>query len=82
MEKELILTTSPAAYPTKPAILSNAAAVVLGHNHPSGDPQPSHEDKALTKRLVDAGKLLGIEVLDHVVIGDSTYYSFTDEGIL
>ncbi|MCZ6873090.1 MAG: DNA repair protein RadC [bacterium] len=66
----------------KAAILANAAAVVLGHNHPSGDPQPSHEDKALTKRLVDAGKLLGIEILDHVVIGDDTYYSFADEGIL
>ena len=66
----------------KPAILSNAAAVVLGHNHPSGDPTPSHEDRGLTKRLVDAGKLLGIEVLDHIVLGDVTYYSFADEGML
>ena len=50
----------------KPAILSNAAAVVLGHNHPSGDPQPSQEDKSLTRRLVEAGKALGIDVLDHM----------------
>ncbi len=66
----------------KPAILANAAAVVLGHNHPSGDPQPSREFRTLTKRLVDAGKLLGIEVLDHVMLGDDTYFSFADEGIL
>lgn len=68
----------------KPAILSNAAAVIFGHNHPSGDPQPSEEDRVLTKRLVDAGKLLGIQVLDHVIIGDGTesYFSFADEGLL
>jgi DNA repair protein RadC len=58
--------TSPAAYPTKPAILSNAAALVCCHNHPSGQPQPSQEDRTLTKRLVDAGQLLGITILDHV----------------
>jgi DNA repair protein RadC len=57
--------TSPAAYPTKPALLSNAAAVILAHNHPSGDPQPSQEDRVLTARLAAAGKLLGIEVLDY-----------------
>jgi DNA repair protein RadC len=50
----------------KPAILANAAAIICAHNHPSGDPQPSQEDRVLTKRLVEAGKLLGIEVLDHV----------------
>ena len=67
----------------KPAILANAAAVVLGHNHPSGVPTPSQEDRALTTRLVKAGKLLGIQVLDHIVIGDdSRYYSFADEGAL
>jgi DNA repair protein RadC len=52
----------------KPAILSNAAALVCCHNHPSGAPQPSQEDRALTKRLVDAGKLLGINVLDHIIL--------------
>jgi hypothetical protein len=60
----------------KPAILSNAAALLLCHNHPSGAPQPSQEDRALTKRLVDAGKLLGIAVLDHIIVGDGkeTYF--------
>ena len=68
----------------KPAILSNAAAIILAHNHPSGAPQPSQEDRVLTVRLVAAGKLLGISVLDHVIIGDgtSTYFSFADEGLL
>src|SRR5215470_7708490 len=68
----------------KAAILSNAASIVCGHNHPSGDCQPSREDRALTQRLVEAGKLLGISVLDHVIIGDGTsaYFSFADEGLL
>ena len=68
----------------KPAILSNAASLLCCHNHPSGAPQPSPEDRALTRRLVDAGKLLGIAVLDHVIIGDGTesYFSFADEGLL
>jgi DNA repair protein RadC len=68
----------------KPAILSNAAALILAHNHPSGQPQPSTEDRALTQRLVEAGRLLGISVLDHVIIGDGTssYFSFADEGLL
>ncbi len=68
----------------KVAILSNAAALICGHNHPSGDPQPSPEDRALTERLVEAGKLLGIEILDHVIVGDGTtdYYSFADQGRL
>jgi DNA repair protein RadC len=64
-------------------ILSNAAAVILGHNHPSGDPQPSHEDRAITQRLKEAGALLGINVLDHLVIGaDGRYFSFADENLL
>jgi len=50
------------------AILSNAAALLCCHNHPSGAPQPSQEDRALTKRLVDAGQLLGITVLDHIIL--------------
>jgi DNA repair protein RadC len=68
----------------KPAILSNAAAIILAHNHPSGAPQPSQEDRVLTVRLVAAGKLLGISVLDHVIIGDGTsaYFSFADEGLM
>ena len=68
----------------KPAILANAAALLCGHNHPSGDPAPSREDRALTQRLVDAGKLLGIPLVDHVVIGEGTitYFSFADQGLL
>jgi DNA repair protein RadC len=68
----------------KPAILSNAAAIILAHNHPSGQTQPSQEDRVLTVRLVTAGKLLGISILDHVIIGDGTsaYFSFADEGLL
>ncbi len=54
----------------KAAILGNAAAIILAHNHPSGDPSPSPEDLEITRRLVEAGKILGIEVLDHVIIGD------------
>jgi DNA repair protein RadC len=57
-----------------------AGAVIFVHNHPSGDPTPSREDRALTQRLAEAGQLLGIRVLDHVIIGAQTYYSFADEG--
>jgi DNA repair protein RadC len=67
----------------KAAILANAAAIMCGHNHPSGDPQPSREDRAITQRLVEAGKLLGISVVDHVIIGSAgKYFSFADEGLL
>ncbi|OFV84718.1 MAG: hypothetical protein A2W26_13655 [Acidobacteria bacterium RBG_16_64_8] len=52
----------------KPAIVASAASVVLVHNHPSGDPEPSEEDLTLTKRLVEAGELLGVQVLDHVIV--------------
>lgn len=66
----------------KLAILANAAAIILVHNHPSGDPTPSAEDIAITQRLKDAGEILGIRILDHVVIGDGRYVSFCDDGIL
>jgi DNA repair protein RadC len=67
----------------KAAILANAAAILCGHNHPSGDPQPSREDRAITLRLVEAGKLLGINVVDHIIIGSAgKYFSFADEGLL
>jgi DNA repair protein RadC len=66
-----------------PAILCNAASIICGHNHPSGDCQPSREDRALTQRLVEAGKLLGISVLDHILIGgEGRYFSFADENLL
>jgi len=64
----------------KSALLSSAAALILIHNHPSGDPSPSSEDCKITQRLREAGDLLGIKVLDHLVVGDSSYYSFADHG--
>ena len=64
----------------KTAILGSAAAVILVHNHPSGDPVPSPEDQETTRKLVEAGKLLGILVHDHVIIGDNNYYSFRDNA--
>ena len=67
----------------KPALLSNAAAVVIGHNHPSGDPTPSPNDVALTRRVVQAGQLLGIDVLDHIIVGhDRRYCSLRELGKL
>jgi DNA repair protein RadC len=62
-----------------PALQLAAAAIVVAHNHPSGDPTPSAEDRLVTDRLRQAGELLGIELLDHVVLGDASYYSFADE---
>jgi DNA repair protein RadC len=63
-----------------PAIHEAAAAVILVHNHPSGDPSPSPEDLSLTRRLREAGTILGIEVLDHVIVGANAYYSFAEAG--
>jgi DNA repair protein RadC len=65
-----------------PAIRESAAAVIFVHNHPSGDPEASPEDRALTHRLVSAGEIIGIRVLDHVIIGDHEYVSFADHGWL
>jgi len=59
----------------RPAVAEGAAGLVLVHNHPSGDPTPSAEDRAVTRQLVDAGRMLGIPVLDHVVIGKGRYHS-------
>lgn len=65
-----------------PAVRDSAAAIILIHNHPSGDPAPSREDTEITRRLKDAGDLLGIRVLDHIIIGDERYTSFADLGLL
>jgi DNA repair protein RadC len=64
------------------AVVSRAAALVLFHNHPSGDPEPSAEDLALTRRLAAAGSLMGIEVLDHLVLGAGRYVSLKERGHL
>ncbi len=67
----------------KPAILANAAAIILAHNHPSGDPTPSPEDRAVTRQTVEAGRLIGIAVLDHVIVGDKPrYFSFLEAGAM
>lgn len=64
------------------AVVARAAALVLFHNHPSGDPEPSSEDLALTRRLAAAGSLMGIEVLDHLILGAGRYVSLKDRGVL
>ncbi len=64
----------------KAAILLNACAIIAMHNHPSGDPTPSPEDRTLTTRLREAGDLLGIRLLDHLILGDDRLYSFADQG--
>lgn len=66
----------------KTCLLSNAAALILIHQHPSGDPAPSSEDIAITRRLIESGELLGIRVLDHIIIGDDTYLSFVEKGLM
>ena len=64
----------------KNALNLGATCLVLGHNHPSGNPRPSEDDRQLTKKLVAAGKLLDISVIDHIIIGNERYYSFRDHG--
>lgn len=66
----------------KTAILSNAASVMAFHNHPSGDTTPSDQDIQLTHRLVEAGELLGIKLLDHLIIGDGSFTSLKEKGYL
>ena len=63
------------------AALNGAASLVLFHNHPSGDPTPSTDDVAITKRLWAAGQLMGIAVLDHVILGDARYFSFRESDM-
>jgi DNA repair protein RadC len=84
----LISTGSLESAPVHPrevfnnAIRESASALVVAHNHPSGDPTPSSEDRMVTERLRRAGELIGIELLDHVVVGTERYYSFAEESCL
>lgn len=63
------------------AVMKGVASIVLGHNHPSGNTEPSEEDIKLTRRLVEAGRILGIEVLDHVIIASNNHFSFKATGL-
>ncbi len=64
------------------AILKNASSLILVHNHPSGSPDPSEEDKKITEKITDAGKLIGINLIDHVIIGKGNFYSFKAKRII
>ncbi len=66
----------------KAAVRRNAASIVIAHNHPSGDPKPSAEDFAVIKRLVQAGEILGIKILDSIIVADDRYYSAVEQGTL
>ena len=63
----------------KKAIKENIAQIVIAHNHPSGDPKPSEEDISTTKRLIEAGKLVGISIIDHIIITSGEHFSFKDQ---
>lgn len=64
------------------AIKKNAVSVIVAHNHPSGNTEPSYEDKEVTTRLADAGNIVGIQVLDHIVFSKTGYYSFLEKGLI
>lgn len=66
----------------KGALLANANCIMLSHNHPSGNPEPSNADKQVTSILAKAGKLLDVQVLDHIIVGDKTYFSFRESSLL
>lgn len=66
----------------KEAISESASAIVLVHNHPSGESEPSEDDIEITNRLISACKLVGLRVLDHIILGDNNYYSFLNEGLI
>lgn len=66
----------------EPAVKHLAAQIILAHNHPSGNLEPSEEDMVIHKRLVEAGKIIGIEVIDHIIVTTQSYYSFKDKGVI
>lgn len=66
----------------KLAVLRSSASIILAHNHPSGDPTPSQEDIQMTQRVADAGNIIGIKVLDHIIIGHGKYYSFSENKLI
>ena len=64
------------------SVICNACSIIMAHNHPSGDPTPSMQDITLTGEIKEAGRILGIELIDHVIIGGDDYFSFTEEGMM
>jgi len=77
--------TASSVYPReviRAALQHHAAALIFAHNHPSGEPRPSAEDRAITRQLVFAGRIMGITVHEHVIIGDNRYFSFADQGLI
>jgi DNA repair protein RadC len=64
------------------ACMVSASSIIVAHNHPSGDPAPSREDIEITKKLAEAGKMIGIELLDHVILGQDRNYGFQENGLL
>lgn len=66
----------------KPAVEHLAASLIIAHNHPSGDTEPSHDDMMVTKRITESGRLMGIELVDHIIITHSAFYSFQEKGVL
>jgi len=66
----------------EPAVKNLAAHIILAHNHPSGDPEPSEDDLDITKRLVESGKILGIEVIDHIIVAETGFLSFKERGLI
>ena len=66
----------------KRALLNNASNIMVAHNHPSGDPNPSKEDIQITERLKEAGNLLGINLIDHIIVGEDKYISLKEKGVL
>jgi len=66
----------------EPAIRNLAAQIILAHNHPSGDPEPSEDDLEITKRLIESGKILGIEVIDHIIVAKNDFFSFKERKLI
>jgi len=66
----------------EPAVRNLAAQIILAHNHPSGDPEPSEDDLEITKRLIESGKILGIEVIDHIIVAKTGFLSFNEKGLI
>jgi DNA repair protein RadC len=89
VERELLITRGTvdtslvhAREVFRAAVVENAASLILVHNHPSGDPSPSPEDRAITRQLAEASQVIGVPILDHVIIGDGRYLSFAEAGLL